>query len=350
MILLSARNLQSSVFQHIIGLFLFANVCAYTIYPVLNRAGFSTSYTTVGNLLRRLTKSSQKSIQAIAKARAFLLIYDNINRMRRAWDPEIGQKDTVLNGTAATMVELEDCDVEKALDPKVLRDSQAKGDRKKLDINVLENRIDFPKLHKVFAQHSLVFLVDAVPSLKHHRKFLDLRFHTTLAEHRMRHGRKTTMHPLQTTDINEGTTGGQRQAIEDLGLRQLGLSEEEIEKALLILGGDQSTVEKIRTLKRFLSDCTHGYSEFRWALPLIQLWHMGWADLERVLNTHWGPESGDTLGDLSTFQAVNELLGRKVKDIARPDYYPAQQLIFDNLQIEVLDCWKYAQAIINLSN
>jgi len=28
--------------------------------------------------------------------------------MRRAWDPELGQKDTVLNGTAATLVEIED--------------------------------------------------------------------------------------------------------------------------------------------------------------------------------------------------------------------------------------------------
>ena len=95
-------------FQQIIGLFLFANACSYAVYPILNRAGISTSYTTVGKLLRRLTRSTQEEAHAIAKTRAFLLIYDNINRMRRAWDPELGQKDTVLNGTAATLVEIED--------------------------------------------------------------------------------------------------------------------------------------------------------------------------------------------------------------------------------------------------
>jgi len=34
------------------------------------------------------------------------------------------------------------------------------------------------------------------------------------------------------------------------------------------------------------------------------------------------------------------LLGRKVKDVKCPDYYPAQCLIFDTLKAEVLDCWK----------
>jgi hypothetical protein len=109
---------------------------------------------------------------------------------------------------------------------------------------------------------------------------------------------------------------------------------------MLILGRDQSTVEKIRILKRFLADCTHGYSQYGWVLPLIQLWHMGWADLERVLFTHWGSDSGDDIGDISTFRAVNILLGQKVKDMKRLDNYPAQGLIFDNLKLEILDCWK----------
>jgi hypothetical protein len=340
MMLFAARNIQFVAFQQIIGLFLFANACSYAVYPILNRAGISTSYTTVGKLLRRLTRSTQEEAHAIAKTRAFLLIYDNINRMRRAWDPELGQKDTVLNGTAATLVEIEDCDVEKALDPQALKESIAKGGRANLNIDILHNRVDFHKLHSIFALHSLKFLADEVEGLAVHQQFINIRFRTTLQGHRMRPGRQSNIVPLQTSDINEGTTGGQKDVIDDLNLRQLKLSEEELTKLMLILGGDQSTVEKLRTLKRFLHDCTHGYSQYSWVLPLIQLWHMGWADLERVLSTHWGPDSGDADGDISTFQAVNILLGRKVKDMKRPDYYPAQHLIFDNLKLEILDCWK----------
>jgi len=341
MMLLAARNQHFVAFQQIMGLFLFANTCAFAIYGVLNRAGISTSYSTVGKLLRRLTRSTQHTVQDIARSRAFLLIYDNINRMRRAWDPDLGQKDAVLSGTAATFVEIEDCDVEKALDPQILRDACAKGDRAKLNVDVLESRIDFVKLYSVFALHCIKFLADVVPSLAIHREFINEHFRTTLQSHRMKPGRKSKIHPLQTSGINEGTTGNQRNVIDDLGLRQLKLTAEQLQRLLLILGGGQTTVKKIHTLRRFLADCNHGYSRYNWVLPLIQLWHMGWADLERVLSTHWGPESGDAAGDISTFRAANVLLGRKVKDMKRPDYYPAQGLIFDNLKLEILDCWKY---------
>ena len=77
-------------------------------------------------------------------------------------------------------------------------------------------------------------------------------------------------------------------------------------------------------------DCTHGYSQYVWVLALIQLWHTGWADLERVLFTHWGSDSKGDVGDISTFRAVNILLRWKVKDTKCPDYYLAQGLIFDN--------------------
>lgn len=340
MMLLAARNVHCIAFQHMISLFLFGNACSYAIYPVLSRAGISTSYTTVGNLLRRLTKSTQTKIREVAQTRGFLLIYDNINRMRRAWDPDLGQKDKVLNGTAATLVELEDCDPEKALDPKKLKEAKEKGDRAKLNTETLVRRIDFPKLYQVYALHCLKFLVDEVPALSIHESLINTRLRVTLKGHRMRPGRKSKISPLQTSDINEGTTGGQKNVYDDLGIRQLALTDEQLVRLMMIAGGDQSTVEKARTLQRFLADCGHDHANYSWILPLIQLWHMGWADLERVITTHWGLKTGDGVEDLSSFRAVNTLLGRKVKDETRPDYYPAQGLVFDNLRLEILDCWK----------
>jgi hypothetical protein len=204
MMLMAAPNLHFIAFQQIVGLFLFANTCSYAVYGVLNRAGISTSYTTVGKLLRRLSQSARDTIRTQARARAFLLIYDNINRMRRAWDPDLGQKDVVLSGTAATYVEIEDCDVEKALDPNTLKEACAKGERAKLNVKVLEERIDFRKLHSVFALHCLKFLADEVPSLSNHRTFINERFQTTLQSHRMRAGRQSKVHPLQNTaDLTE---------------------------------------------------------------------------------------------------------------------------------------------------
>ena len=55
---------------------------------------------------------------------------------------------------------------------------------------------------------------------------------------------------------------------------------------IIIIVGDQSTVEKIYTLKKFLNKCPHGYARYGWILPLIQLWHLGWSNLERIPSTY----------------------------------------------------------------
>ena len=91
------------------------------IYGVLGRLGFSVSYTSVLKLLRALSRSARQVVRAKALTRAFLLIYDNINRMARAWDPDLGRKDKMNNGTAATYIELEDCNVQEALNPEPLQ-------------------------------------------------------------------------------------------------------------------------------------------------------------------------------------------------------------------------------------
>jgi hypothetical protein len=151
----------------------------------------------------------------------------------------------------------------------------------------------------------------------------------------------TLIHPLATSGNDEGTMSSNWDVLNDLIISQLGMDKSEVNKLLIIVGEDQSTVEKIRTLQKFLADCPHGYARYGWVLPLIQLWHMGWADLERVLSTHWGQTASNSeLGDMSSFYFINTILKRKIKDVKRPDYYPTQNFIFDTLKVEIINCWK----------
>ena len=57
--------------------------------------------------------------------------------------------------------------------------------------------------------------------------------------------------PFATSDNDEGSTSGNKKVLDDIMLRQLGLEENVAASMLKIIGGDQSTIEKIRTLKRF---------------------------------------------------------------------------------------------------
>ncbi|KAI0038909.1 hypothetical protein FA95DRAFT_1550988 [Auriscalpium vulgare] len=337
MLLMSARNIRFAAFQKLMGVWLFAHTAQHGVYAILGRMGLSISYTGVLKLLRSLSVSARNLMRETAKARAFLLIYDNINRMFRARDPDRGQQDIINNGTAETFVELDDCDVEQAFDVQALRSAQDSRAREGLTMDVLERRIDWNHMNKIFALHCLRVLVQAVDGLEQYHELVLTRFRTTMAVHRMRKGRVTRLHPMATTDFNEGNTAENGRVLDDMMLSQLGLPKEEVDKLLVIVGGDQSTVEKLRTLKKFLASCPHGYARYGWVLPLIQLWHMGWADLERVLSTHWGKSQAS---DVSTFKSTNIVMGRKVQNVKRPDYYPAQHLVFDNLKVEILECWR----------
>lgn len=339
MMLLNARNLRFTAFQKLLGVWLFANSAARGVYDVLGRIGLSASYSTVLDVLRQLAASAQKTFRTEAIKRMFLLVYDNINRQRRVWDPEHGQTDTMDSGTAASFVALDDCDVEKAFDVEALEHARAERRREALTLDGLYDRVDWSHLHNVMAVHVVSYLVQEIPQLASMQPTLNTCLRTDLAKHRMKKGRRTKVYPLATSEYDEGSTGGNQKILDDLMLRQLGLKKAEIENILTIVTGDQSTIEKIRTLKKFMESCPHGYARYGWVLPLIQLWHMGWADLERILATHWGLKTGSET-DASTFTSVNELLGRKVKNVKRPDYYPAQALVFDTLRIEVLDCWR----------
>ncbi|KAJ7081406.1 hypothetical protein B0H15DRAFT_803715 [Mycena belliarum] len=341
LMLMYARNLHFSVFRKIAGIWLFANNASSSIFSILSRIGFSSSYTTVLKTLRTLSASAQSVVRLKARLRAFLLIYDNINRMHRAWDPDLGQRDRMDSGTAATFIELMNCDVAKAFDPIPLKAARDKNVRKQLTTEVLLSRIDMAQLNGLMALHSLSFLVAETPALVSQKPYINLRFRTTHAKHRMPDASFTAAFPLATSDKDEGSTAGNRDVLDDLLLRQLGMDKADIDKLLIIVGGDQSTVEKIRTLQNLIGDCSHGYSSYSWVLPLIQLWHMGWADLERILSTHWGrTASNSETGDMSSFYFVNTILKRKIKDVKRPDYYPTQNFVFDTLKVEILDCWR----------
>ena len=180
-------------------------------------------------------------------------------------------------------------------------------------------------------------LAEAVPSLSQVSTMVNTTLQMTAAKHHMCDGWRTSLHLLATTDFDEANVGENTKILDDMVLNQLRLLKEDMENCLVIVGGDQATVEKIRSLKKFLILCPYSYTRYGWALPLIQLWHMGWTDLECVLSTHWGASQ---VNDLSTYLSTNILLGRKVKDVKQPDYYPAQCLVLDTLRAEVLDIWK----------
>jgi hypothetical protein len=331
-----SRNMRANFLQKVIGVWLFSCSAPAHVYRVLARIGLSVSYTTVLHTLLQLSKHSVASTRLIAAKLQFLIIFDNINRQRKFWAPSLGQQDRIMSGTASTLVELIECSP-SAFDPKPVVEAQNKRLRLALTHDILYDRIDQAHLSSVMALHCLNFLVSRCPSLFHLSSFVTSQLRTTFAIHRMPNNTKTKTHPLSSSSINEGSAAGCRDVLNDILLHQLKLPQKLVNSILIIVGGDLGTIEKIRALKALESSCPHGYPRFAWVIPLVQLWHMGWADLARIINNYWGRPASS--GPSSLWYNCG-LLGRKVKPGARPEYYPALGLVFDTLEADVLDCWR----------
>jgi hypothetical protein len=345
LILLYARSRRLNSFQKMFGIWLFANSASFGMYRILCRMGISVAYTTVLRYLRLLAKGTERNIQHITSTSNFVIIYDNINRTRVMYSDKAPQCSVLLSGTASTLYTVEDGDL-AAVDPHVIK--EARQSNKRLGMTIKHIRHSATRhqedLTKFMALHVLSFLYDSDPSFSRHKPWLRVQMDATKVEC-MRSGRRTEVHPLSTSDHNEGSVEGNRDVLDSIFQHQLKLTEVEIVKHLYLVGGDLATIEKLRRLQVLSRECPHGYAAYDWMLPLVQLWHMMWADLARIIGTHWGTDNREG----STLQVTNVLLGRNVKKVLRPDFYPAQKLVFDTLCAEVLDCFRYAVYTLNVN-
>ncbi|KAG8726539.1 hypothetical protein FRC11_014994 [Ceratobasidium sp. 423] len=266
----------------------------------------SVTYNTVLRALKRLSDSSTELTRQIALDKDFILVIDNINRQKRIWKPDYGQQDMLMSGTVATLVEAIRC-APGTFDSAPVLAARTSGQRQGLTAKVLWDRIDQAHLTNVLAPHCLNFLASNCSELSHLREYANNELRMTYAIHRLPDGHITQAHPLSSSNHNEGSIGGAQDALGDLFLRQLGLTKEQVCEKLRLVGGDMGTIAILETLITLSSQCTHGYNDFKWLIPLVQLWHMGWADMSRIIATFWGEGVSQ---DASTFWHVCSLLGQ----------------------------------------
>ncbi|KAL1699073.1 hypothetical protein EV121DRAFT_273995 [Schizophyllum commune] len=95
----------------------------------------------------------------------FLLLIDNINKLQRSWDCSLLIHNQMLNGTAATLIKLEDIP-DGALDQRLLAQHSAKATRSRKDLVVadLEERLDTALMRKLVCGVILKSLLNHVPA------------------------------------------------------------------------------------------------------------------------------------------------------------------------------------------
>ncbi|CUA68631.1 putative protein L294 [Acanthamoeba polyphaga mimivirus] [Rhizoctonia solani] len=335
-ILLSFRNPLVNFVQSVVAVFLFACNTHKTVYRTLNRVGLSTAHSTLHGHLKELGKSTREALKGLGlrayeSARGitqqphqyFMLIFDNVNKYHNvSRNQTVGQKNQMKNGTAATAVVLEDVPPD-AFNPKPYHENIDKNARQELTTSALFGDIDNEHLSQVGAGMIMRILLAYIPSLSRelHEK-VEEKFKTDYAKHRLRLRRSITF-SFGTSSIEENTARGVSDVTHDLVGTQMEMKPSWFEYLLIMIGGDQLSIDRLHKAKRCKSAEQSVYESRSWILPIIQLWHMKLAYLRSIFRVHWF----DTVRThLLGLHHGAEALGRQVNPAVN-DFYACHNVV-----------------------
>lgn len=336
-ILITFRNPLVNFFQSIITVFLFACNTHKNVYRALNRMGVSTAHSTVHGHLNRLGDSTIRALKVLGRrayesSRAtsteaqqyFMLVFDNINKYHLARNQTVASKNRMKNGTAATAIVLEDVPP-NAFDPKAYRENVNSNKRQSITVETLFEDIDQEHLAKVGAGLVMRTIIAYVPEIsKDLRNELEASYKDTShsAKHRLRLRKAQTL-PLGTSAIDETSAKGVSDILHDLVSTQMAMKPHWFDKLLILVGGDQLSVDRLRKTVLYKAHDDSVYESRSWALPLIQLWHMKWAYLKSIFRVHWFSRTNSELFGL---RHGIEALGRKVNQQGS-EFYPSHKAV-----------------------
>ncbi|KAH7867816.1 uncharacterized protein C8R40DRAFT_1063573 [Lentinula edodes] len=334
--LLYLRYRYAAVFPTIMGIFLFSTNTNREVINVVSRLGLSTAYSTILATLHILAADSASVLRNFGAALEygppnFLLLFDNVNKNRRAWKQSLLNQDIMSCGTAATLIVLENV-LPGALDmAQILRNTASKA-RSALTIDHLLSDVDWKHLDGIGSATILRIWIKHVSSLSQFHVDVEEIFKSKLAKYRLC-TRKTQIHTMRTTNIDESSTVGANDVLRNLVFDQLAISTHWLKCFFIFICGDQLSIDRIRKLILYTYKGETPSNNYKWALPVIQLWHMKYNWQRVIVQCHWWKDTGKTVYGLA-HDARH--IRREKFNPDKCDFYPAHHLLEDRFTAMVL--------------
>ncbi|KAF9344030.1 hypothetical protein BGX26_004888 [Mortierella sp. AD094] len=316
--LLNCYSRNANYLQVMMGIYLYGTSVSRKTVQVFSKAGLSSSHTSIWRSLNSLNKDAEKRVREAVRTRPWLILYDNINIHNTKSDQRSDRLDSFDNGFAATIVICE----------------------------------DIGKLNPEKEVYKKLRLDDLLPNSKNHEHFKKVcGYHLTDVLSRYHEGHYTTSQapikdplPLQKTEtyllpamkIDQSAVEGNKDILETIIKKVLGLPEECFEDGLkIIIAGDQLTVARVRSVQYQRADDISAYSRFEWAVPLMQLFHLKMLMSTTILRNYYGKLS--IPGTLSYYAAK---LKRRRVDLKNPEFHAVDELIRQVFDATVLKAWE----------
>ncbi|KAF7372949.1 hypothetical protein MSAN_00502000 [Mycena sanguinolenta] len=337
LVLLSFRNRFALILPILIGLFAFTCNANRELISVLCRLGLSVSYKMVLAQLHVLGADSAAQLRLLgafdeATGPAFLILFDNVNKMKRAWRAALGHKDEVKSGTASTIIGLVGVQPGAFLSEPLNR-AIAEKKRAGLSVKQLKDDIDWDHIRGVGIGLVLRVWLKHIPALAPHHAAVEELFKSKHKKHILQL-RKSDIRSTRLTNIDESTTVGAAAVLFNVIIGQLAVIPTTLYRWLVMICGDQLSIDLIRKLKDYTKKFNTPFTRHEWALPIIQLWHLKWNWQKAIFRLHWHPKLGK---DIFGLHHDCELLERGKFNHEKCDFYPAHHILEDRFETVVLD-------------
>lgn len=334
--LAKSQNNHASKFQTSMGMYFLACGTSRSVFNVLNHAGITLSYTQAISKLKQLSEERLKETRKIAKSKAFMLIWDNLNIAFKVSEQRQDSKDHFDNGTTATLVPL--YGIKRGELPLKPKRTHRRPILKFEPKDFLPSCEESQRVQAGQLWHIKDILYDAFPAL---RKRLGSSI-SPLATVQQIPVHKTEQYPLPAMHIDESSLEGTLGVMNTIFRSTLELSEDDIKKhGLVICAGDQlslALLDKISAIRRDdsnLMDNVGLYTEGQDGLLHIKFSHT-----RIVANEFWGTPNSKSPWSL---WKMNTLLGRKPitagwKAKSLPPFCPVYELMLNlTLPANILD-------------
>jgi len=133
--------------------------------------------------------------------------------------------------------------------------------------------------------------------------------------------KRTEAYELAAMDIDQSTVAGNIK-VPDHMRRTLNLCKGSFKDLKVIIAGDHLTISRVQSAQqRNICEITY-FDRIRWAIPVLQLFHMEMLLCSTILSTHYG--NVGTPGSLAYFIPM---LGRRTLNREMPCYYTADEFL-----------------------
>ncbi|KAG0306698.1 hypothetical protein BGZ99_001705 [Dissophora globulifera] len=275
------------------------------LIQLLSMMGLCMSYTTTTRCLKSLARDSIKAMQRAASKKPVIFLYDNFNRRVTHRHQRKDNQDYFESATTGTIVIGEELGEERLPNDPPAIPSVA---------DVMINSKDMDHYKCIFRSH----FVGNLQGCKYNSPFLST---FDIPAIKSLDTKRSKAYELAAMDIDQASVTGNLQVLNHMR-RTLNRTKGSFKNLKMIIAGDHLTISRIQTIQeRSIGEATY-FDLMRWAIPVLQLFHMQMILCSTILNTHFGHISQP--GSLGYYIP---LLGRRQLNKDMPCYYTADDFL-----------------------